>query len=645
MVLLTSTRNILNEKLHKISQGILSPRDVLFELQEEQLTDLLAPNFIKEDGHSSIANGESILPGDVSGQLVLDRKLGETLLKEAQKRNTTIDLIYSLEGGDLEDFYVLTSSKGFFTNQKARTTFCPVQASCEGIPTLVNVNCKYQFNMETRQITYTFNDGSKFEIEQPSRRIIIKKDIINEGEYLSLNSNKGLIFKGNLSSTPSTIIKVYHILSQAFIEALDNYGPDNAEQNIIYSSIYQNNKKFLIETIQSPEFLGFKKLLEEAYNISNLKVLSTAHTTRTMTLTRMYGSDISVVNGEVCLQSNSNRYGLGLLRDERMWNQTSDIDLMRIIFLGEEIVGESYLEYRDKYLQRFTDMVYDVFKVGTGEIAVVRLLCMPYNMIFTKAFDTKSFSEKYNLNEKAVSDRVKILANESETYHGCRGVRVTVQRQDICQIWSEGVIRAAHKAYNEGVNVHLQILLSMVTFPEEVSMFVEIFEKLVKSYGIQDLVRGVSIMIETSGAFHVLEDILDVKGEDIELNGALFGGNDFTAACLNMNRADSAKSIIPEYVKLNIMPSSPFQIINEQIVGKAIVQGLRRTKLLKLSNRREYLMGLGGEIAGSWHSVKWLSKNAAPHGLNYVSTPPDRILFSLFASAQSVLQSLYSDIS
>ncbi|GAB1773981.1 putative PEP-binding protein [Priestia flexa] len=644
MALLTNNRNLLSEELHKISLGILSPRDVLLEIQEEQLTDLLAPSFAKEEGHSSIGNGESILPGDVSGQLVLDRKLGEILLKEAQNRNTTIDLIYSLEGGDLEDFYVLTSSKGFFTNQKARTTFCPVQASCEGIPTLVNVNCKYQFNMETDEITYTFNDGSKFNIEQPSRRIIFENHILNEGAYLSLNSNKGLIFKGNLSAIPSTIIKVYQILSQAFMEALEIYGAKNAEQNIIYSSIYQNNKKFLIETIQSPEFLGFKKLLEEAYNISELKVLSTAHTTRTMTLTRMYGSDISILDGEVCIKSNSNRYGLGLLRDERMWNQTTDIDLMRIIFLGEEIVGESYLEYKDKYLQKFTSMVYDVFKVGTGEIAVVRLLCMPYNMIFTKEFDAKKFSKKYNLDEKAVSDRVKVLANESETYHGCRGVRVTVQRQDICQIWSEGVIKAAHQAYNEGINVKVQILLSMVTFPEEVSMFVETFEKLVESYGVQDLVRGVSIMIETSGAFHVLEDILDVKGENIELNGALFGGNDFTAACLNMNRADSAKSIIPEYVKLNIMPSSPFQIINEQIVGKAIVQGLRRTKLLKYSNGREYLMGLGGEIAGSWQSVKWLSKHAAPHGLNYVSTPPDRILFSLFASAQSVLQSLYSDI-
>ncbi|MGG4264725.1 hypothetical protein [Peribacillus simplex] len=175
MQLLTKNKNTLNEKLHKIAQGFLSPRDVLFEIEEEQLTDLLSPNFVKENDQSPIGQGESILPGDVSGQLVLDRKLGELLLQEAQSRNTTINLIYSLTTGDLEDFYVLTSSKGFFTNQKARTTFCPVQASCEGIPTLVDINCQYQFNTEPKMLTYTFNDGSKFYIEQPLREIILKK--------------------------------------------------------------------------------------------------------------------------------------------------------------------------------------------------------------------------------------------------------------------------------------------------------------------------------------------------------------------------------------------------------------------------------------------------------------------------------------
>ncbi|KOR78285.1 hypothetical protein AM232_07280 [Bacillus sp. FJAT-21352] len=82
MQLLTKNKNTLNEKLHKIAQGFISPRDVLFEIEEEQLTDLLSPNFVKENEHPPIGQGESILPGDVSGQLVLDRRLGSYCYKK-----------------------------------------------------------------------------------------------------------------------------------------------------------------------------------------------------------------------------------------------------------------------------------------------------------------------------------------------------------------------------------------------------------------------------------------------------------------------------------------------------------------------------------------------------------------------------------
>ncbi|MEK4949350.1 hypothetical protein NST12_03075 [Bacillus sp. FSL W8-1127] len=64
---------------------------------------------------------------------------------------------------------------------------------------------------------------------------------------------------------------------------------------------------------------------------------------------------------------------------------------------------------------------------------------------------------------------------------------------------------------------------------------------------------------------------------------------------------------------------------------------LRRIRNLRRINNRDYLIGLGGEIAGDWESVQWLTRHAAPLGLNYVSTPPERILFSLFASAQASL--------
>ncbi|WP_126427924.1 putative PEP-binding protein [Brevibacillus marinus] len=627
--------------LEQVAKNQISPEDVLFYVTERDLMDLLSPSFIPGDNYHAVGHGDSILPGDVTGQLVLDRQLGEFLLREAEKRNTSIDLIYSRGNGNLEDFYVLKSSKGFFTNQRGRTTFCPVQASCEGVPTLVGVNCKYDILDHPSQLTYTFNDGSTITIEQPRRAVIFEQAAVKESEWVSLSANKGLILKGRLESRPSDISKLYDILADCYLEALETYEFAKAEAHIIETSCYRKNKDFLVSTAESTTFKGFQVVKNAAHNISHLKVFATAHTSKAVALTKLFSSDISVVNGDIQVKSNADLYGIGLLRDERMWNKPADIDLMRIVFLGQDVIGDQYLTYKEHYLQRLTDMMYDVFQAGTGEIAVVRLLCMPYNMIFPQEFNISQFSQRYGLPEKAVEDRIRVLANETETYHGCRGVRVTVQREDICKLWCEGVINAAKKADRQGIPVKLQVLLSMVTFPQEVSMFINTFEQTLKDLNAQHVVRGISVMIETSGSFHLAEDILNVKGEDVEVNGALFGGNDFTAACLNMNRSDSAVSIIPEYIKLNIMPTNPFQSLNEQIVGKAIVQTLKRANLLQRRNKRHYLMGLGGEIAGSWESVTWLAKHAAPHGLRYVSTPPDRIFYSLFASAQSTLHTLH----
>lgn len=183
----------------------------------------------------------------------------------------------------------------------------------------------------------------------------------------------------------------------------------------------------------------------------------------------------------------------------------------------------------------------------------------------------------------------------------------------------------------------------MVTLPQEVEHFIGVLErKLDELVGEdRDWFRGVSVMIETSGSYHLAEEILDVGGRRIDVNGALFGGNDFTAACLNMNRADSAALILPSYVRLGIFQKSPFDTLNQQIVGKALSFTLRRARVLKRKNSRDYLLGLGGEIAGDWDSVQWLTENAAPYGLDYVSTPPNRLLYALFASAQASLYSLY----
>lgn len=640
--------NVLEKKhiLSSLKEFIDNPsigNELLENIDESSLAKILKSQFEinQMDLNNLVAQGECIFHGDVSGQLVLDRELGEYLLQEAENRKTTIDLIYSCSGGNLNDFNVLESSKGFFTNDKGRTTFCPVQASCEGIPTIIGVPCALNFKSDYTDLIYMFNDNTEVTVKQPKRSITFtledKETEVIESKYISMNSANGKIYKDELITIPSKVSSVCNILTEAYLEALKIGEPKYALKAINHTNTYKENKEHLLSVISNNEFQGFQKLVKRAMNVSKLKVFSTAHTSRTMILTKLITNLITISNDVVNIEIDDSNYGLGLLRDERMWHNQKDIDLMRILFLGEDAIGTKFENYKDQYLNLYTDKLYDVFKVGTGEIAVVRILCMPLNMIFSSDFDIDNFIYQYDLPENKVKDRIKAISNETETYHGSRGVRITVQREDICKIWCKGLIEAAKRASANDIVPKIQILLSMVTFPQEVKMFLNSFESLLEE-NAEELFSGISIMMETSGAYHLAEDIFKIEGRQKNLNGMLFGGNDFTAACLNMNRADSATSIIPEYINNNIMPNSPFNNLNEQIVGKAILQTLHKLNDVKNQNKRDYLVGLGGEIAGDWTSLKWLTRNASSFGLDYVTTSPDRILFSLFASAQASLQ-------
>ncbi len=136
---------------------------------------------------------------------------------------------------------------------------------------------------------------------------------------------------------------------------------------------------------------------------------------------------------------------------------------------------------------------------------------------------------------------------------------------------------------------------------------------------------------ETAGAYIDFEDIFEQAGRHVVMNGGLIGANDFTSACLNMNRSDSPRTIIPGYVKQKIFAASPFKHLHPT-VSKAIMNVLHRSRALGAQLRRRYTWGLAGELAYDWDSVQWFAKYAAPAGLNYVSTAPDTLIFVLFAS-------------
>lgn len=261
---------------------------------------------------------------------------------------------------------------------------------------------------------------------------------------------------------------------------------------------------------------------------------------------------------------------------------------------------------------------------------------MPFNKLFPENLDLDAIANKYPMDIISARRKIQEELHESETFHGCRGVRLHMLRRDLAILEIEAILIAAKDNYAVGGNIDLTILVSMVTFPEEISFYVEMFDLVYERM----LARKITLptvrlatMIETSAIYHNIESFVNKKGRHIQFAGALFGGNDFTAATLNLNRHDAVKTVIPHYMELGILRHNPFLSLHTETVGQTICSGLRRIR--RACDGRSLTIGFGGEQASDTRSVAWLTRHAAPEGLNYVTTSPDRIMDALLAAAST----------
>jgi pyruvate, orthophosphate dikinase len=273
-------------------------------------------------------------------------------------------------------------------------------------------------------------------------------------------------------------------------------------------------------------------------------------------------------------------------------------------------------------------------------VHIARTPCMPIAKLFPTDFDPARFADRHSLDPHRVRQAIEAKAGEQEVYHGWRGMRVLSQRPDIAELWLRTVLGAARRAHEVGRPLKLRLLLATITLPAEAERFLTLLDAVAEDVlgdQLDDILHGVSIMVETTGAYIALEEFLAARGRRAQINGGMIGSNDFTAALLNFNREDAPRTIIPDYVEAGLLPYSPFERLEPTIVGPSILSVLRRARW-NLHTAPVQIWGLGGELAGDWDTVHWLATHAEPLGLSYVTTSPCNMLTAAFAAAQAVIR-------
>ena len=108
-----------------------------------------------------------------------------------------------------------------------------------------------------------------------------------------------------------------------------------------------------------------------------------------------------------------------------------------------------------------------------------------------------------------------------------------------------------------------------------------------------------------------------------------FGTNDLTQTVLGLSRDDAGR-FLPAYVERGIFADDPFQVLDQDGVGKLI----RRAVYDGRTSRPKLKVGVCGEHGGEPRSVRFFHRS----GLDYVSCSPFRVPVARLAAAQAALQ-------
>jgi pyruvate, orthophosphate dikinase len=284
----------------------------------------------------------------------------------------------------------------------------------------------------------------------------------------------------------------------------------------------------------------------------------------------------------------------------------------------------------------------EIFRAMNGLPVTIRLLDPPLHEFLPshrelmeeltelKFQARKSGPQEMDLLLDEIAEKRKLLRrvehlSETNPMLGLRGCRLGLLVPEVTRMQARAIFEAACEVQIEGVIVLPEVMIPLVSTPEEfknqAALVREIAKKVISEYGIE-LDFMVGTMIELPRAALVADKI----AADAEFFS--FGTNDLTQTTFGLSRDDSGR-FLPLYVEQKIYPDDPFQTLDIEGVGQLIKLAVERGRAVNPKLK----IGVCGEHGGDPRSIEFFNSL----DLDYVSCSPFRVPIARLSSAHSEL--------
>ncbi|KAA6346095.1 Pyruvate phosphate dikinase [termite gut metagenome] len=362
-----------------------------------------------------------------------------------------------------------------------------------------------------------------------------------------------------------------------------------------------------VET-KDPEFKDdFTELMQLADKYTRLKVRTNADTPHDAGVARRFGA-----------------VGIGLCRTEHMFFDGEKIKAMREMILAENAEGRrkalaKILPYQQADFK-------GIYRVMAGCPVTIRLLDPPLNeFVPHEEKGQQEMADSMGVSLRYIKQRVDAL-HEQNPMLGHRGSRLGNTYPEITAMQTRAILGAALELKKEGVVVYPEIMVPLTgilyEFKEQEKIIREEAAKLFAE--MEDCIKfKVGTMIEIPRAA-LTADRIATSAEFFS-----FGTNDLTQMTFGYSRDDIA-SFLPTYLEKKILKVDPFQVLDQNGVGKLIRMATEGGRSVK----PDLKCGICGEHGGEPSSVKFCHKV----GLDYVSCSPYRVSIARLAAAQAAIE-------
>jgi len=415
--------------------------------------------------------------------------------------------------------------------------------------------------------------ASELKIDYASKTMKVAGKTFNEGDFISIDGFTGEFYGESIEVKPSEIVQVL-----------------NGEMKESDSLLATQYNKFMA-MVDSKRRLG---------------VRTNADTPADTEMAVKFGAE-----------------GIGLTRTEHMFFEGD-----RIIAMREMILAEN-LEDREKALGKLLPMQREdfegIYKALAGRPATIRLLDPPLHEFLPH--DENGAAEvaaTMGVSADLVKSKVNDLHEENPML-GFRGCRLSISYPEILDMQVRAIIEAAINVAGEGVESHPEIMIPLVGHVKELSILKEralvVIAKVFEEKGTK-VDYKIGTMIEVPRAALTADEVA------AEAEFFSFGTNDLTQMTCGFSRDDSGK-FLPGYVKQDIYPYEPFEVLDQEGVGKLMEYAID----LGRKARPGIKLGICGEHGGEPKTVGFCHKI----GLDYVSCSPYRVPVARLAAAQAAI--------